>query len=115
MRIVDLQTFRELPVGTVYAKFKPNYFGDLCVKGDTWEHDFLTADLCCCVESNGSEDLFDKLDRMVKEGVSLPLDFDYYGRDGMFEPDQLFAVYERADVEQFIFKLNECRALGYST
>lgn len=101
MRIVNLTRFRELPPGTVFSKYQPCCFGELMMKGDTWEHDFLCQSLTGNIKSDSSEDFFNKC-RLMEQGESVDLDFDFYGRDGLFEADQLFVVYEKKDLAALI-------------
>lgn len=35
MRIVDRKTFLAMPIGTVFSKYEPCVFGNLCIKGET--------------------------------------------------------------------------------
>ena len=51
---------------------------------------------------------FDKLHDALENGTSLDMDFRCSGRDGCFEKDQLFAVWEKKDVEMLISRLQEC-------
>ncbi len=107
MRIVDLEAFRALPAGVLYAKYRPCTFDNLSIKGDTWEHDFLTLSV---IEPSfvGDMDCGERcatLDAMSERGESRAIEFDSYGRDGMFDKDQLFAVWERDDVAVLIEQL----------
>ncbi len=113
MKIVNLEEFRKLPAGTIYAKYEPCVFDGLDSKGDTLEVDFLYDGLIGNIEHDSSEDMFDKCQRMEK-GESIGLDFDCTGRDGLFEESQLFAIYEKGDIEKLIGKLNRCLKSAYS-
>lgn len=108
MKIVDRATFLALPENTLFAKYAPCYFEELCIKGETWPHDFLVQQIADAIESKGSEDFCKKLDLAQFEGASLPMDFNNMSRDGCFDADQLFAVYEDADVRALIARLTEC-------
>lgn len=108
MKIVNLQTFRTLPSGTIFMKYAPCYFEALSVKGDTLEHDFVSGEMAAPVDANDSGEWADKLFEAAENGTSVGLDFDCYGRDGCFEDKQLFAVYEKEDMEKLIAKLQEC-------
>jgi hypothetical protein len=110
MRIVDRKKFLAMPAGTVFAKFKPCYFEELMVKGETWGNDFTYQDIADAIACTDSGDFADKLDDAVEHGTSVAMDFDCYGRDGCFTPDQLFAVYEQADVEGMIALLQRSLA-----
>jgi len=105
MKIINLTEFRAMPEGTVFCKYEPCCFGELQIKGETWEHDFISASLTGVIESEGSDDMFDKLLQYEKTKESFPLDIEYYGRDGLFETNQLFAVYEKKDISQLVNKL----------
>jgi hypothetical protein len=41
----------------------------------------------------------------LENGEEIPLDFDCQGRDGLFDLDQLFAVWSDSDVEALITRL----------
>lgn len=109
MKIVDLKTFRMLPEGTVFAKYQPCVFDELQVKGETWDVDYLCTSLSGNIKSSDSRECWDLLEsaRLDSE-ISLTLNFDSEGRDGCFEDDQLYAVYEKKDVQEFIEKLTRC-------
>lgn len=107
MKIVDLTTFCALPSGTLYSKYVPCYFDSLTIKGETRGRDFLTQQIADAIESKGSDDFSDQLFEAQHSGVSLTMDFDCMGRDGCFNDNQLFAVWERADVEALILRLQE--------
>jgi hypothetical protein len=108
MKIVNLIEFRKLPAGTVYCKYKPCYFGELEMKGDTLEVDFYAASLIANVKwGHDSSGMIDILDNAVKTGDSFELEVDAICRDGYFEDDQLFGIYETNDIKQLIGKLEE--------
>jgi len=99
MRIINLKQFRAMPMGTVFMKYKPQLFEELQIKGETWEVDFLCSSITDEIESSGSDEETMILDKAEKDSsYSIPMDFDCYGRDGCFEDDQLYAVYEEKDV-----------------
>jgi len=111
MRIINLTEFRALPAGVVFAKYEPCFFGELCVKDDTIDCtcDFYYSELCCDFEHGGSSDFVDKLATAQQDRThSIPVDFHGVQRDGLFERDQLFAVYEQADLDAMIEKLRSC-------
>jgi len=108
MKIINLQEFMKLPSGTVFCKYKPCVFGDICIKGD-WvtDTDFVYASLTGEIDCTGSNDMIDKLFKYEKTGESFNLDLDAYTRDGLYEKNQLFAVYEKRDIAQLVKKLEE--------
>lgn len=105
MRIVDRATFLALPAGTVFNKYEFGNIGDPCIKGDTWNNcqDFLVQYLDTLACEPGTE-YIDAHNRL-EDGADVPLDFDCLDRDGLFDDDQLFAVWSDADVEALIVRL----------
>lgn len=110
MRIVDRKTFLAMPAGTVFAKYAPCYFEALAIKGDTWGDDFLVQWIADAIECTGSSDFDARLFHAQEFGDSLPMDLNSAGRDGCFDMDQLFAVFESADVVGLIVRLQEALA-----
>ena len=116
MRIVELDEFRSLKPGTIFMKYSPQIFGELMVfQGVTGDVDFIYESLADEIECGGSTELFDLISAAEKDSrKSLPLDFHCTARDGMYESDQLFAVYEDKDIAGLISKLEECRSMAYA-
>jgi hypothetical protein len=98
MRILNLTEFRAMPEGTIFKQAsEPFAFDDWCIKGETWETDFVSSPMDW-PENNGSEALLEALNAMWEDSsVSRPLAFSY-GRDGRFEYDAKFMVLEKADL-----------------
>lgn len=101
MRIVDRATFIALPARTVYQKYKPCIFGPINIKLDSVQ-DFDWFELCGVdqpdfPENNDTGAWVACCDEM-EHGGSLPMVFETITRDGCFDKDQLFAVWEDADV-----------------
>lgn len=100
MRIVSLEEFRLLPEWTLYKKVvEPFAFEDWCIKGETWESDFV----CCTLDgldAGDSGEYFHMLDEMWNDsGVSHALSIESnFGRDGTFENAAKFMVMEVADL-----------------
>jgi hypothetical protein len=108
MLIVDRETFLAMPAGTVFAKYKPCVFDELSIKEDTCGTDFAVQDIIPqFVTNNDSGDYFDTLDAAERGEPTPRLDYDICGRDGMFDKDQLFAVFERHDVKDLIARLTK--------
>lgn len=106
MKIVNRREFLKLPVGTAYAKGQKWYFEALCFKGQTvgeddWaEYDFVGID------SDGLEDATLKMESMLNDGSSYPMQDDYY-RDACFDDEQIFMIFERDDLEIIKKKIEE--------
>ncbi|MES2864097.1 MAG: hypothetical protein V4666_08265 [Bacteroidota bacterium] len=114
MKVVNKNTFYDLPSGTVYSMYEPmNIFG-LKIKGNTLRHghnnlpyDYTYVDLVGNVLHDSSEEYFDLMNNLVIGETSFHLDFECHERDGMFEPKEMFCIYERADLIGLINKLTK--------
>lgn len=96
MRCVDRKTFLTLPPGVIYAKGVKWSFGDICVKGDSLGNDWLYQSFTWVDGLDGSECL-DRLDEMIETGARYPME-DGMSRDGFFDDDAVFLVFEPADL-----------------
>lgn len=111
MKIVDRKTFLSLPPETIFTKYEPCSFGELSIKGGSIGGiDFFYQQIADAIDCHDSGEMFDKLNAAEKRGVSVAFDFDCQGRDGLFDADQLFAVWEPADVAALIARLSKCAA-----
>ena len=114
MKLVRLDEFLEMPKGVVFMKYQPDMFYGLAIKGDSLDNgpeycgDFFYTDMIDSIK--GCRMQVEDLARDVEMGydASFPLDFDGFCRDGCFEPGQLFAVYEKTDLDGLIDKLKTC-------
>lgn len=98
MRVVDRKTFLTLPRGTIYAKGSRWAFEDLCIKGDTMSAGNDWSSLCpAWVAAHDSGEAFARLEQMLETGASYPME-ESYCRDGCYEDDAIFLIFERADL-----------------
>jgi hypothetical protein len=119
VKIVDLPTFLSLPAGTIYAKYEPCIFGDLHIKdesvaagevGTWWYQDLIPW----FTTSTDSLSYLDALDKVQAGEPSPQLDYSSTSKDGLYEKDQLFAVFERRDVEALIERMQSALNDGYT-
>ena len=111
MRIVDRATFLAMPAGTLFAKYAPCYYGEIAIKEDSLENDFIYQSLLPnFTDTTDSGDWADALDQMETAGASHALDYDRCARDGFFDADQLFAVFEPHDTAALIARLQQAQA-----
>lgn len=97
----------QLPAGTVFSYYRPCVFRDFCIKDSDPEPgypDFSMSDLIGAVAVDSSDDFVEKCERMEK-GEGLPVDFEYSGREGLFDEKLLYAIYEKEDVQKLIARL----------
>lgn len=119
MRIVDRKTFLAMPPGTVFAKYDPSIMRELMVKSDSVANagdlvDFRYMSLTDEVDCSGSAERDHTMFAAEEEGVPFALHFNTECRDGLFDADQLFAVWERDDVEGLIARLQKALTDGYA-
>ena len=107
MKIVNRKTFLELPINTMYSHYSPCVIDDLMIKYDSFGNDWRYQNLIGNVKCNSSDEYFDNLIKAEEYGSSFDLDFYFSDRDGMFKENQLFVIYEKKDIKQFINRLIE--------
>jgi len=112
MKIVDRRTFMALPKNTLFSKWEPCVFGWLEIKGESLKNDFLTQEIASAVKCDDSGEFADLCDEAARTGGSIVMDLDCEGRDGCFDDEQMFAVWERADVLALIERLKACAGIG---
>jgi len=102
MKIVDRQAFLKLPENTVYCEYKPHIFESVNIKGESVSNiDYWSVDIAAPIDCDDSSDMVEKM-----KLDSIPLDFESETRDGMFNENQLYAVYEKHDIEKLISRLS---------
>ena len=114
MRIVDRQTFLSLPAGTLYFKYAPHAFGDLGIKdatiydADNQGIDWFYQSLDSIDDGADSTDRWEILHQAATTGSRFAMNFDIQDRDGLFDEDQLFAVFELPDTINLIKRILRC-------
>jgi len=102
VRIVNRETFLALQAGVMFSKYSPLVFGELMIKGDTAQpNDFWYQDIADAVAGHSSNERMDTLFDSEKSGASFAMDFECESRDALFDADELFAVWEQADIDAF--------------
>ena len=108
MRIVDRKTFLEMPAGVLFSKYEPCALDDIEIKGDTVSDiDFYTQDIAGAVKCNDGNEFLEVLLDAADNGTSFAMDFECECRDGCFDEDQLFAVWDHEDVAGLIARLHK--------
>jgi hypothetical protein len=107
MRIINRKEFLSMPKGTVYSHYVPQVADGLMVKYETLTNDWVYQDLLFNVAGETSEEASEKLTDAEERGASFILDLHCGSRDGMYDDNQLFMVYEKEDVKRLIKKLIE--------
>jgi hypothetical protein len=114
MRIVTQKEFYDLPVDTLYSIYDPCIFNGLFIKKETIYSedgegiDFYYQDLIGNVKTNLSESILEILSKAELDGSRFRLDFRSIDRDGLFDQDALYAIYEKNEVKDLISCLDSC-------
>lgn len=96
MRVVDRKAFLALPAGTMYCKGVQWAFDSLCIKGDSLTNDWIYLDPAWPSAHDTGEAVNFLVDSL-EEGESFPCE-DAYGRDGCFDEDAVFLIFEHDDL-----------------
>jgi len=108
MRIVNRTEFLKLPENTVFSKYKPCSFDGLRIKGETNGNDFTYQNIVSAIAESATDQFVDIILKKDNTGENMPMDFNCMGRDGLYEEDQLFAVWDDDDVNGLIGRLVSC-------
>lgn len=113
MKIVTTDEFMTYPKDTVYHEYGAiGQFGPLSIKGVTLQHDGENADwyfkeLYGDLDIDDWNDEHEKYDQLKSNGEEFAFDFEIVSRDGMFDVDRMYAVYDVADIARLISKLSD--------
>lgn len=110
MKIVNAKKFLAMPPNTLFSKYEPCCFDDIQIKQETCgTNDFLVQEISSAIRHDNSNKFNEILEKAEITHESIDMDFDITGRDGCFDDDQLFAVWENKDIDQLIEKLKKCK------
>ena len=107
MKIVNLETFLNSPKGTIFQKWEPNIFEPLCIFENSCgnNEDFLYREFRGNVEFPEEHANYGTIQYYKKEipnMENLYVDFNCVERDGCFDHQQMFAIYEKKDLKEMI-------------
>lgn len=105
MYIVDRKTFIAMPAGVVYQKYEPCVFKPISIKADScgdidwfYEVGIDGPDFADALDCGAWIDCCDRMEA----GERIPAYFGVICRDGCFDSDQLFAIWEPDDIRGLI-------------
>lgn len=102
MRILNRKDFLNTPKGTLWSYYKPCFFSDLNVKTSDkadYDNDFVYFGLIAEFDTGNSGEYIEVCRRM-EQGESIPASFEETQREGLFDDEQLFLVYEKDDIKR---------------
>jgi hypothetical protein len=112
MKILNRKDFLKTPAGTLWSYYEPCNFRDLSVKTSDrkdYENDFVSFSLIAGFDFFDSGEFLEICQRM-EMGESVPQSFEQTTREGLFEDEQLFLVYEQGDIQKMIETLQNLQA-----
>lgn len=110
MKIVNREQFLVLPSNTLFSKYQPVVFGDLQIKGVTTKsgEDYWYQPITDAVDASSGDEMISILEAAEETGESFNVDLECESRDGLFDTDQLFVIWEKPDIEKLINRLKDC-------
>lgn len=113
MKIVKYRDFLKLRAGTLYSTFAPYHFGPLSIKGETIKRgakgiDFFAVEgLAGSIKHDNTEQFIENCNAAMR-GESVKMDFETEQREGLYEREQLYAVFEDEDMLAFVDRIMDC-------
>jgi hypothetical protein len=105
MRIVNRTDFLSLPSGIIYSKYQQlGIIEGLYEKGDTWSDDWIYQSLLDSVDCNDSDE-FANIMFAAEEGSEFKMDLNCGERDGVFDDNDKFVVYDKKDLDKLVVRL----------
>lgn len=102
MRIVSRRELMAMEPGVLYAQVaKDGQFGELHIFGGAFGSNDFTTRSITGPEFNDTDELFQREEDMRVNGTSYPVD-SLYGRDGLFDDDIRYLVYDEADIVSIV-------------
>lgn len=110
MKIVNRETFLKQPINTVFSKYELHSFQPLSIKGQTTldGSDFFYSSIADAISAENDEKAVNLAKASLADSVSIPMDFCSLSRDGCYDEEQLFAIWEREDIQDLIVRLHKC-------
>jgi hypothetical protein len=108
MKILTRKEFLKTPRNTLWSYYEPCCFRELNIKttdGNDNENDFVYFSLIAEFDTQNSE--FSEICQRMEMGESFPQSFEETSREGLFDDEQLFLVYEKEDIENMVKTLSE--------
>ena len=113
MKIINRKEFLKLPANVLFSKYTPCCFGDIYIKDVSIAeyNDFYYTHIHDAINYSGTNEYIDILTKAVETGKSIDMDLESIVRDGLYEDDELFAVWEKDDVSKLIARLQKVQGI----
>ena len=101
MKIITRDEFMKLGEDVLYSKYEPYIFEELLIKKKSIPNDWFYLEIKSAVDMQNTN-------HILSAGQSIDMDFDIMSRDGCYDKEQLFAIYEKKEIQKIITKLQKC-------
>jgi len=106
MKIVSKREFLSLPSGTIFSHLNEyNEFNNLFKKGESLDNDFYEQSLIDELgfpAGDSGVDTHHYFEQKIKDGTDFRIDFNCEGRDGLFEKNPQYVIYDKIDIYNLI-------------
>lgn len=104
MKIVNKSEFLELPNGILYSKYESlGIITGLFVKTDSLHNDWVYIDLISNVDCQDTGEFFDIMSAVESKVLDkFRFDLECGERDGVFDSEGMFVVYDKEDAIQLL-------------
>jgi hypothetical protein len=109
MKIINRQEFLNISKKVVYAKYGDE-LGAICIKiSNCGLNDFIYQSLTDCIKCNSSEEMFEIMGKAESNSsYNFSLDFNCEQRDGCFNNEEKFMIWNNYDIIGLMGALQEC-------
>jgi hypothetical protein len=105
VKIVNREEFMKMD-HVIFAKYESIYFGQVMMKHENCtERDFYASSLFGDINSDTDGEFVDMFTEM-ENGKSHKMVVEYASRDGLFEDDEKYLIFEKEDLKAVIGLLN---------
>jgi hypothetical protein len=109
MRIVSRRELMAMEPGVLFAQvLKDGQYGELRIYGGSFGSNDFTERLIATPEFDDCGELWQREEDMRANGASYPVDT-AYGRDGLFDDNIRYLVYDEADIVSIVRDLRPYR------
>jgi hypothetical protein len=101
MKILTREELFKQPDFTIFSVYKPCYFTGLYVFGGHFLRDFTQMSLIGNIDYESDlGDFIKVIEESIDNSTSFKLDFEDWMKNGLFDFDEMYAVYEEDDLKE---------------
>jgi len=114
MKAISRQELIKLPTSTLFSRIDGGVINSLSIKKSNfreWINDFTEQDLLSEInvskKENNYNDFYDMLENVPCDN-KFTLDYDMITRDGMYDENQIYVIWDNDDIGRLIEQLKAC-------